>query len=440
MKRNVIILGAAGRDFHNFNVFFRDNQAYNVVGFTATQIPDIAGRVYPSKLAGNRYRHGIPIFEEKNLEKLITKFNVDEVFFSYSDISHTDVMHLASRALAAGASFSILGPKDSMLKSSKKVIAVCAVRTGAGKSPVSRKVAMALKKRGIRFVVVRHPMPYGNLEKQIVQRYQTLDDLDKNKCTIEEREDYEPHLKNGIVVYAGVDYGKILQAAQKEAEVIIWDGGNNDLPFFKSDLHIVVADALRPSHELSYHPGEANFRMADIIIVNKVHASEKGAEIGKANTKNINQKATIITGNLQVKSDNKIDINGKKVLIVEDGPTTTHGGMPFGAAFQYAKSQNALIVDPRPYACCDLVKVYNTYPHLSLVLPAVGYSAKQIRELEATINNADAEIIVSGTPTDLSKIIKTKKSLVQVRYDFVEQEGNLEVLIKNFIYSKKRQG
>lgn len=404
-----------------------------MICFTATQIPDITDRKYPAELAGELYPDGIPIYEEKDMEKLIKENNIDEVFFSYSDVPHEYVMHLGSRVLAAGASYSLLGPKDTTLKSSKKILSVCAVRTGAGKSPVSRRIGKILKEKGVKFVVVRHPMPYGDLKKQEVQRFETLDDLDKANCTVEEREDYEHHIKNGTVVFAGVDYEKILRAAEKEADIVIWDGGNNDLPFYKPDLHIVIADALRPHHELLYHPGEANFRMADLIVINKVDGSEKGEKIIRAHAENSNPMAKIMTGNLELRTEDKMEIKGKKALVVEDGPTTTHGGMAFGAAYEYAKKQGADIIDPKKSAMGSMKKVFEKFGHISEVLPAMGYYGKQLKELEESINSSDAEIVVSGTPTDLRNIINVKKPVVQVTYGFIEKEGNLEKIIEEFL-------
>jgi predicted GTPase len=417
MVRNVLLLGAAGRDFHNFNVFFRKNKNYNVVGFTATQIPEISDRKYPKELAGKRYPKGIPIYEEKDLEKLIKRFKVDDVVFSYSDVSHEYVMHLASRALAAGASFKLLGPNDTLLKSKKPIIAVCAVRTGCGKSPLSRKISSILKSKGIRFVLVRHPMPYGDLRKQEVQRFANLEDLDSHNCTIEEREDYEPHIKNGAIVYAGVDYEKILRRAEAEADVIIWDGGNNDLPFFKPDLHIVVADALRPNHEIMFHPGEANFRMADVIIVNKVQASKKGAKVVHCNAKRLNHKAKIIETKMKLSEESGAKLRNKKVLIVEDGPTVTHGGMHYGAGYKYAVEEEAIIMDPKPFAVGSIKAAFKKYEHLKEVLPAIGYFPAQLADLEKTINRSKADLVISGTPTDISRVLNVKIPILHVKYD-----------------------
>lgn len=422
-------------EFHNFNVFFRSDPAFDVVGFTATQIPDIAGRKYPPELAGKLYPKGIPIFEEKEMEKLIRKLDVHEVVFAYSDVPHEYVMHLASRALAAGASFSLLGPKDTMIRSRKKIISICAVRTGCGKSPLSRKISSLMKKKGIRFVLVRHPMPYGDLKKQEVQRYASLEDLDKNKCTIEEREDYEPHIRNGAIVYAGVDYGKILRSAEKEADIIIWDGGNNDFPFFRPDLQIVVADALRPGHELMYHPGEANFRMADVIVVNKASASRAGAALVAAHAKEVNPKAKVIMADMDLAEDDGIDLKGRRVIVVEDGPTVTHGGMAIGAGYDYAVSHGAKIIEPYKFAVGTIKATFDKYPHVRKVLPAVGYSDKQIRDLQETINRSGAEVVVSGTPMDIRRVLKVKIPIAHIRYDI--KGKTIDGLIEKFLKTQR---
>ena len=429
MKRRVLLLGAAGRDFHNYNTYFRDNENYEVVGFTAAQIPDITDRKYPAELAGKLYPEGIPIYEEKDLEKLIEEHGIDEVYFSYSDVSDEHVMHLAARAQSAGASYVLLGPKDTMIKSSKKVIAVCAVRTGCGKSPLTKRLTRILKEKGKKFVVIRHPMPYGDLAKQAIQRFATLEDLDKHECTIEEREEYEPHIKNGVVVYAGVDYGKILEEAEKEADIIFWDGGNNDFSFYKPDLLFVVADALRPGHELEYYPGETNFRMADVIDVNKVSENPKGAEIVKKNAKELNPNAKIIETDLELVADEKIDIKGKKVLVIEDGPTVTHGGMAFGAGYNYAKKHGAEIIDPRKSAVGSLKKIFEKYQHLKEVLPAMGYYGQQLKDLEDSINNSGAEVVVSGTPINLKRVIKVDIPVLHITYNIKEVKGKIEELI-----------
>ena len=435
-KRNVLILGAAGRDFHNFNMFFRDDDEFNVVGFTATQIPKIAGRKYPPGLAGRLYPEGIPIFEEKDLETLIKKFDVDEVYFSYSDVSHEYVMHLASRVQAQGASFILLGPKETMLKSSKKVIAITAVRTGSGKSPLSKLLTQILKRKGKRFVVIRHPMPYGDLDKQAVQRFATMADMDDAECTIEEREEYEPHIKNGAVVYAGVDYGRILQQAEKEADIVLWDGGNNDLPFIKPDLYFVVADALRPGHEMWYYPGETNFRSADVIVINKAGDNLTDIKRIRANAANVNPKASIVETDMELTVEKETDINGKKTIVVEDGPTVTHGGMKYGAGYEYAVHHGAVIMDPRPHAVGSILEVFKTYSHLESVLPAMGYYGKQLEELQETINRSGAEVVVSGTPVDIGRLLKVEIPILHVNYSMKERSGSIEGVIDDFL--KKR--
>jgi len=431
MRRRVIILGAAGRDFHNFNVFFRNNKGYEVVCFTATQIPGIEGRKYPAKLAGELYPNGIPIYPESELETLIKKYDVHDVVFAYSDVSHEHVMHLAARAQAAGATFILQGPKDSMLKSKRPVIAVCAVRTGAGKSPLTRKIAEILRKNGKKFVVVRHPMPYGQLEKQEVERFEKLEDLKRYNCTIEEMEEYEHHIKNGTVVYAGIDYEKIIKEAEKEAEVILWDGGNNDIPFYKPDLLFVVADALRAGHELSYYPGETNFRMADVIVVSKYSANKKGGERIIKNAKMINPRAKVIKSDLEIAVEG--DVEGKKVLVVEDGPTVTHGGMAYGAGYVAAKNAHAKIIDPRKFAVGSIKETFEKYPHLKEVLPAMGYGEKQMKELEETINKSNAEVVVIGTPIDLSRHLKVNKKCARVSYSIKEIEGSIEEEVEGFL-------
>ena len=436
MTRNVLVLGAAGRDFHDFNMFYRDNPNYKVIGFTATQIPDIAGRKYPAELAGKLYPEGIPIFEEKDMEKLIREQKVDDVIFAYSDVTHEYVMHLASRTIAAGASFSLLGGKDTMLKSAKRIISVCAVRTGAGKSPLSREISDFLKKKKIKFVLVRHPMPYGDLKKQAVQRFAGLDDLDKNNCTIEEREDYEPHIRNGAVVYAGVDYEKILRAAEKEADLIIWDGGNNDIPFFRPDLSFVVADALRPGHELLYHPGESNFRMADVIVINKVSASPPGAMLVKAHAKEVNPKAQVIESDMALTEEGNVDIKGKRVIVIEDGPTVTHGGMGIGAGYDYAITHGAHVIEPVGFAVGSIKQTFEKYPHLRKVLPAVGYSGQQIKDLQDTINRSGAELVVSGTPTDIRRVLKADMPILHIRYE-MKESGPIEGVLERFLKESK---
>jgi len=439
MVRNVLILGAAGRDFHNFNVYYRNDPRFKVVGFTATQIPFISERKYPKELSGMLYPRGIPIFEEKDLEKLIKKHDVHEVAFSYSDVSHDYVMHLASRVQSAGASFVLLGPKDTMIKSRKKVLAICATRTGAGKSPLTRKVTKILQEKKVKYAVVRHPMPYGDLKKQIAQRFATLEDLDRHDCTVEEREEYESHIKNGSVVYAGVDYEKILDFAEWESKLVLWDGGNNDFSFYKPDLLIVVADALRAGHETEYYPGETNFRMADVIVINKVSGSRKGTALVRENAKKMNPKAKIIESDVILTTDNPIKLKGKKVIAVDDGPTITHGGMAYGAGYIFAKKKGAKLIDPRKYASGTIKKAYEKYPHMLKVLPALGYSEKQLKELERTINKANPDVVVTGTPIDIKSVIKVKAPVVHVKYDIKERKGNIEKLVNDFLKNKKKK-
>ncbi|RLI20948.1 GTPase [Candidatus Bathyarchaeota archaeon] len=415
-------MGAAGRDFHNFNVYFRENNEYEVVAFTATQIPGIEERTYPPELAGPNYPNGIPIYPEERLPELIQKYNIDEVVFAYSDVSHEYVMHKASIALAAGADFRLMGPSTTMLKAKVPVVSICAVRTGCGKSQTSRKVAKILKNNGYQVVVIRHPMPYGDLRKQICQRFATFEDLDKYECTIEEREEYEPHIRNGIIVYAGVDYEKILREAEKEADIIVWDGGNNDLPFYKPDLHIVVADPHRPGHELKYHPGEANLRMANVVVINKVDtAKPENIETVEKNIKMVNPKAIIVKAASPMTVENPELIKGRRVLVIEDGPTLTHGEMPYGIGAIAAQKLGASeIVDPRPYAVGSIVDAYKKYTHLGAILPALGYGEHQIKELEETVNKTPCDVVVVGTPIDLRKLIKINKPAVYVRYELQE--------------------
>ncbi len=422
-----ILLGAAGREFHNFNMVYRNNPNYEVVAFTATQIPGIAGRKYPKELAGKLYPQGIPIYSETLLADLIKKFKIDLVVFAYSDVTHEHVMHKASIALANGADFVLLGPNSTMLHSSKPVISVTAVRTGSGKSQVTRKIAKILKSRGKKVVIIRHPMPYGNLSKQICQRFASYDDLEKHNVTIEEREEYEPHINNGFVVYAGVDYEKILREAEKEADVIVFDGGNNDFSFIKSDLYIVVADPHRADHELKYHPGEANVRMADVVIINKIDSAKKeDVKRVTTNVKSINPEARIILAK-SVVSVNKPDlIKGKRVVIVEDGPTLTHGGMPYGAGTIAARKYKSKIVDASKYAVGSIKDVYKAFSHLKKELPAMGYSKEQIKELEKTINAAKADAVIDATPVALGRLIKINKPVVEVDYE-LEEVGKLDL-------------
>ncbi|WP_087035312.1 cyclic 2,3-diphosphoglycerate synthase [Thermococcus litoralis] len=435
-RKRVVILGAAGRDFHNFNTFFRDNPEYEVVAFTATQIPDIEGRIYPPELAGELYPNGIPIWSEDDLEKIIKEHDIDIVVFAYSDVSHEHVMHLASRAHAAGADFWLLGPKSTMIKSTKPVVAVTAVRTGCGKSQTSRKVAQLLQEMGYKVVAIRHPMPYGDLRKQVVQRFATFEDLDKYECTIEEREEYEPYIERGMVVYAGVDYEKILREAEKEADIILWDGGNNDFPFYVPDLWIVVTDPHRPGHELKYHPGETNFRAADVIIINKIDtANRDDIQKVRESIEKVNPNATVIEAASPIFVDKPELIKGKRVLVVEDGPTLTHGGMRYGAGYVAAKKFGAKeIIDPRPYAVGSIVETYKKYPHLDVILPAMGYGKKQIKELEETINRADADVVIMGTPVDLRRFMNLNKPAVRVKYE-LEEIGypKLKDILKEFV-------
>ncbi|HKM39643.1 MAG TPA: cyclic 2,3-diphosphoglycerate synthase [bacterium] len=421
-KVKTIIMGAAGRDFHVFNEYFRDNERYDVVAFTATQIPNIEGRKYPADLAGRLYPQGIPIYSEDELSKLVKENNVRQVILAYSDIHHEDVMHKASEVLSYGADFRLMGPENTSIKSSKPVISVCAVRTGAGKSQVTRKVCQLLKDMGKRVVAIRHPMPYGDLSKQVCQRFASYEDLDIHKCTIEEREEYEPHIDNGIIVYAGVDYGVILQEAEKEADIIVWDGGNNDFPFYHSDLHIVIVDPLRPGHELEYHPGETNLRMADVVIINKIESADAAnVDIVREHIDKINPTAVVIEGASPISIHDPKAIRDKRVLIIEDGPTLTHGHMAFGAGYVAAKKYRAgEIVDARPFAVGSIKDVYETYGHLALVLPAMGYGEKQTRELEQTVNSIDCDVVLSGTPIDITRVINTNTPVVRVMYDLQE--------------------
>ena len=422
MKR-ILILGAAGRDFHNFNVFFRNNPEFHVIAFTAAQIPDIAGRRYPSALAGGLlYPDGIPIFEESDLENLISAERVDTVVFSYSDISHHKLMHLASRVVAAGADFWLLGTEHTQLKSSVPVVSVCAVRTGCGKSPVSRLVASELRRQGHKPVVVRHPMPYGDLTAQAAQRFATMQDLDLQQCTIEEREEYEPHIREGTVVYAGVDYERILRQAEKEADIILWDGGNNDTPFFKSDLEIVITDPHRPGHEISYFPGEVNLRRADVVVINKVDtAALRDVEIVRRNIRENNSKATIVETACHVSVSQPALVKGKRVLVVEDGPTLTHGEMPYGAGVVAAQHFGAEeLVYPKPFSIGSIRSTYDKYPHLTNLLPAMGYSPTQRHDLEETINRVPCDLVLIATPIDLGRVIKINKPSLRVTYEVEE--------------------
>ncbi|HEX6803924.1 MAG TPA: cyclic 2,3-diphosphoglycerate synthase [Terriglobales bacterium] len=422
MKR-ILILGAAGRDFHNFNIVFRSNPEYHVVGFTAAQIPDIANRKYPASLAGSLlYPDGIPIYEENDLEKLIAAENVDAAVFSYSDISHQNLMHLASRAVAAGADFWLPGTEHTQLKASVPVVSICAVRTGCGKSPVSRFVARELRKQGWKPVVVRHPMPYGDLAVQAVQRFATLEDLDRHLCTIEEREEYEPHLREGTVVYAGVDYERILRQAEREADIVLWDGGNNDTPFFASDLEIVVVDPHRAGHELAYFPGEVNLRRADVVVINKVDTAEPDdVETVRQNIRKTNPTAAVVEMACTVSVSHPELVSGRRVLVVEDGPTLTHGEMPYGAGVVAARHFGAEeLVCPKPFAIGSIRGTYEKYPHLSNLLPAMGYSEMQRHELQETIHRVPCDIVLIATPIDLARVIKIEKPALRVSYEVEE--------------------
>ena len=440
-RMRIIIMGAAGRDFHNFNTYFRDNPVYEVVAFTATQIPNIEGRKYPRELSGYLYSDGIPIYPEDELAELIRKEGVEQVVFAYSDISHMDVMHKASLVLSTCADFRLMGNSKILLKSHVPIVSVGAVRTGSGKSQTTRRICAILKSKGLDVVAVRHPMPYGDLKKQAVQRFANYDDLAKNDCTIEEREEYEPLIDKGIVVYAGVDYERILREAEKEADVIVWDGGNNDVPFYRSDLHIVVADPHRPGHEVSYHPGETNVRMADVIIINKVQTADRQDILTvRDNVKRINPDAVIIEAASPIIVDKPEEIRGKRVLVVEDGPTVTHGGMTYGAGMIAAEDNGAAeIVDPRPFAVGSIAAIFNEYKHIGRLLPAMGYGKEQIAELEETINRSDCDVVVSGTPVDLKRVIRTSKPIIRVTYELCEiGRPTLDELIINKLGTKLR--
>ena len=426
----IIIMGAAGRDFHNFNQVYRHNKEVEVVAFTAAQISGIANRRYPTSIAGSLYPEGIPIVAETELESLCRKENIDAVVFAYSDLTHAEVMHLASRAMVAGADFLLLGPERTMLSAQVPVIAISAVRTGCGKSQTTRWLSKLLRRKGLRVAVIRHPMPYGDLEKQVVQRFASKADLDLAECTIEEREEYEPHLEVGNIVYAGVDYGLIVQKAEQEADIILWDGGNNDFPFIKPDLHLVLVDPLRPGDETTHHPGELVLRMADIVIIAKVD-SAADADVQKVSdtVKKVNPQAVIVRGASPIQLDNPEAVRApqsgslrdRRVLVVEDGPTTTHGGMPYGAGYVAAtRAQAAAIVDPRAYAVPEIAEVYARYPHIGSILPAMGYFPAQLKALEETINNADADVVVAATPSNLNTLLKLNKPVIRARYEFAE--------------------
>jgi predicted GTPase len=439
-RRRVIILGAAGRDFHNFNTFFRNNPDYEVVAFTATQIPDIAGRIYPPELAGPLYPNGIPIEDEAQLPELIKKYDVDEVILAYSDLPHQYVMERAAIALAAGADFKLMGPDSTMIESTKPVVSVCAVRTGCGKSQTTRRVLDILRSKGLKVISIRHPMPYGDLVAQKVQRFADYSDLDKHNCTIEEREEYEPHIDRKSVIYAGVDYEAILRAAEAEnPDIILWDGGNNDFPFYKTDLHIVVVDPHRPGHEITYYPGMTNLLMADVIVINKEEtANREDIEIVRKNIAKWNPNAIVVDAASPIFVDDPSLIRGKKVLVVEDGPTLTHGDMRYGAGYVAAKRFGAKeIIDPRPFAVGSIVDTYKKYGHLDVILPAMGYGEKQMNELEETINKSDAEVVIIGTPIDLRRVLKLNKPAVRVGYELQEiGEPTLDQILTDFLKKK----
>ncbi len=436
MIENVLIMGAAGRDFHNFNVYFRDNRRYNVVCFTATQIPDIDGRQYPRELAGELYPRGIPIYSDERLAELIREHRVDLVAFSYSDVPHLEVMHKASLVTAAGADFIIIGASYTMLRSQKKIVSVCAVRTGCGKSQTCREVIRILKKSGRKVVSVRHPMPYGDLTRQVVQRFSEYADFDRHRCTIEEREEYEPVVRTGTVIYAGIDYGKILAEAEKEADIIIWDGGNNDTPFYKPDVHIVIFDPHRAGHETAYHPGETNMLLADIAVINKVDSADpENVEQVRRTILRHNPRARIVLADSELQVENAAEIRGKRVLVIEDGPTLTHGEMAFGAGVIAARRYEAAsLVDPRPFLAGTLQEVFEKYPRIGPLLPAMGYSPQQIRDLEDTINRAECDLVLSATPIDLTRLVQIRKPTLRVRYEYQDHgEPTLEQLLADYL-------
>ena len=433
-RRRVVIMGAAGRDFHNFNLVYRGHEEFEVVAFTATQIPDIAGRAYPTELAGPLYPQGIPIVPEEDLGKLMADSKIDDVVFAYSDVPHEYVMHKCSMVNAAGPHFVLMGAEDTMIKSKKPVVSVCAVRTGCGKSQTSRRVAEILIEHGKKVVAIRHPMPYGDLRDQVWQRFGEYDDMIKHKCTIEEMEEYEPHIDKGIVVFAGVDYGKILAEAEKEADVIMWDGGNNDASFYAPDLLIVVADPHRVGHELSYYPGEQNLRMADVVVINKEDSANQ-ADIDQlvSNIESVNPAATIIHANSPTVFDEDVDLAGKRVLVIEDGPTLTHGGMTIGAGTVAATAAGAVLVDPREHAVGKMAETYKKYPGIGTLLPAMGYSPEQVADLQTTVNAVDCDYVVIGTPIDLRKIIDIERPSVRVGYDLeVKGSPTLEDVLGDF--------
>ncbi|OQX85736.1 GTPase [candidate division KSB1 bacterium 4484_87] len=434
-RKKIIIMGAAGRDFHNFNLRYRDNEEFEVVAFTATQIPDIEGRVYPAELAGKLYPNGIPIHPEEKLAELIKEYKAEGVVFAYSDVPHEYVMHKAAQVNAAGADFILMGTESTMLKSKVPVISVCAIRTGCGKSQTTRRVSEILRSWGKKVVAIRHPMPYGDLAAQKVQRFASYEDMDKHKCTIEEREEYEPHIDRGVVVYAGVDYGAILEEAEKEADIIIWDGGNNDTPFYKPDLNIVVTDPHRAGHELTYYPGETNLRMADVIVINKIDTADyEDVEYLRENIREVNPDAIVIDGASPLVVENPELIRGKRALVVEDGPTLTHGEMTYGAGVVAAEKFGASeLVDPRPWVVGKIAETYEKYPEIGMLLPAMGYGEQQVKDLEKTVNAVDCDVVVIGTPIDLRRVINIEKPAVRVMYDLQEiGKPDLEEVLARF--------
>lgn len=438
-RKNLIIIGAAGRDFHNFNTYYRDNELYNVVAFTAAQIPDIDERKYPGELAGSLYPEGIPIYPQEQLPQLIKELEVDECVFAYSDVSYEGVMGISAIVNAAGANFTLLGPKSTSIKSTKPVISVCAVRTGSGKSQTSRKIIELLMEQGLKVIAVRHPMPYGDLVAQRVQRFATVEDLKKHKCTIEEMEEYEPHVERGNIIYAGVDYEGILRAAENDpdgCDVILWDGGNNDFSFYEADLSVTVVDPHRPGHELSYYPGEVSLRVADVAVINKIDsATPEAIAIVEENIQKVNPSAKVIKAESRITVDNPDIIKGKRVLVVEDGPTLTHGEMKLGAGTVAAERFGAgEIVDPRPYTVGKLKETFNIYPNIGVLLPAMGYGEQQLKDLEETINNTDCDSVIIGTPIDLTRIIKINKPYTRVHYELNEiASPNLEEILQDFV-------
>jgi predicted GTPase len=438
----VVIVGAAGRDFHNFNTVYRDDPTAEVVAFTAAQIAGIAGRRYPPSLAGPLYPEGIPIVEEAELEELCRARSVGEVVFAYSDVPHEHVMHVASRALAAGADFALLGPKRTMLSSSLPVIAITAVRTGCGKSAVARWLSHRLRRRGLRVAVLRHPMPYGDLAKERAQRFASMADLDAAQCTAEEREEYEPHIAVGNVVFAGVDYAEVLRMAETESEIIVWDGGNNDFPFVKPDLHVTIADALRPHQIATHHPGETVVRMADVLVINKTDSAPlSDVELTEQGLRAVNSRAVVVRAASPIQLDDSAAVGGKRVLVIEDGPTITHGGMAYGAGYLAAVAAGADVVDPRPSAAPGIREIFEAYPHIGKVLPAVGYGATQLAALQATINGAEVDVVVSATPADLGHLLSLNKKVVRARYEFAEVgEPNLSSIIDAFVERRLRAG